>query len=849
MPAVTSALPGALEHPAEVFAYFRREGVPHVVCEEKHMGSRAVVVIACRDAMAARRRFGVLDEAAGIVYTRTGRRFFDDAALEAALVERVRQACEGAGLFDELSTDWVCLDRELLPWSAKAQGLLRSQYAAVGSAAQRAAGAAARALEGMDGPLAARARERLARVEAYVASYRQYCWPVASLVDLKLAPFHVLATEGRVHASQDHPWHMTMAGRLAAADPAVLRATAHLLVDVTDEASVAAGVAWWDDLTVRGGEGMVVKPRTFVARGARGLVQPAVKCRGRDYLRIIYGPEYDAPENLERLRGRRLSGKRSLALREFALGLESLERFVGREPLRRCRPFDERARAVYNTASQFHPASGEHAVDIRPLVGTTPLPQAPARGPVPARPREAALPGDVVSIRQPLAGPTPRTVPQPPPSPPPAAPRPRASGPDPRAPLFMEDPGEALPTEERPLMLSPIPTTAQLPTEPNHRTRVLLRSMVASAPSIAVREIVVKQLEAYGPQAVSLVHNHGTRIVVLPRNAKTKDAYAKYGLTEDSATDLKSDTGGMYDPLGNTLFLREDMLTDGTNAQLSASIARHEFAHALDDALGSALNVRGLYADARSGKGARTVTGYAQTNAAEYFAESTAAWLTPQDEFASRLNPMQRALFATHMAFSGFESPTREQLQQRDPAAHRMLDDLFANRLRSWETTLHRTRGDGYENWLWRAHQVDPQDSRIRLQLMDHALRQAPPGAPRERLERQIEAEYVHVENQLLGLRAAHPADRKLAFRMLNHYMERADRLEDGPRRTALENRSLRVLADLVRQDRQGLKKDDPHAANNLASDYGFLRAQFHDHRMRHAERIMRDVQDAMLRA
>jgi protein phosphatase len=80
---------------------------------------------------------------------------------------------------------------------------------------------------------------------------------------------------------------------------------------------------------------MVVKPLDFIARGSRGLVQPAVKCRGPEYLRIIYGPEYLLPGNLERLRGRSLARKRSLALREFALGVESLERFVRGEPLRR----------------------------------------------------------------------------------------------------------------------------------------------------------------------------------------------------------------------------------------------------------------------------------------------------------------------------------------------------------------------------------------------------------------------------------------------------------------------------------------------------------------------------------
>jgi hypothetical protein len=115
----------------------------------------------------------------------------------------------------------------------------------------------------------------------------------------------------------------------------LLLATNYKLVDVTDPASVAEGVMWWTELTGRGGEGMVVKPLDFILRGKRGLAQPAVKCRGREYLRIIYGPEYTAPENLERLRQRGLGRKRSLALRELALGLEGLQRFVDREPLRR----------------------------------------------------------------------------------------------------------------------------------------------------------------------------------------------------------------------------------------------------------------------------------------------------------------------------------------------------------------------------------------------------------------------------------------------------------------------------------------------------------------------------------
>lgn len=338
-PSETSREPGFLEHPAEAFGYYRHEGVPRVVCEEKHMGSRAVVIV-CRDEDAARRRFGVDDEGIGIVYTRTGRRFFADTALEAELLARLQAAIGAAGIWEAFETDWVCLDAELMPWSAKAEELLRHQYAAVGSAARASLAEAVAALEqaaarGQGADLLERYRSRAEATERYVDAYRRYCWDVASVADLKLAPFHLLATEGAVHTDRDHVWHMETLARICAADEEVLLATPYRVVDVTDPASQAEAIRWWEELTDRGGEGMVVKPFDFVVRGRRGLVQPAVKVRGREYLRIIYSPEYAAPENLERLRSRGLSHKRSLALRQFALGVEGLERFIRREPLRR----------------------------------------------------------------------------------------------------------------------------------------------------------------------------------------------------------------------------------------------------------------------------------------------------------------------------------------------------------------------------------------------------------------------------------------------------------------------------------------------------------------------------------
>jgi protein phosphatase len=243
----------------------------------------------------------------------------------------------GAGFFDEFKTDWFCLDCELMPWSAKARELIQRQYAPVGAAGVASLEAAIEAIEQSPAAshLAEAYRHRLGRLQKYRDAYRRYCWPVNSLADYKLAPFHLLASEGAVHSDKTNRWHMETLHRLAAADPGFILATPFLEIDLADESEIQRACEWWEILTGKGGEGMVVKPIDFVARGPKGPVQPALKCRGREYLRIIYGPEYTAPDQLPRLRSRGLSGKRSLAAREFALGIESLERFIAREPLRR----------------------------------------------------------------------------------------------------------------------------------------------------------------------------------------------------------------------------------------------------------------------------------------------------------------------------------------------------------------------------------------------------------------------------------------------------------------------------------------------------------------------------------
>ncbi|WP_432557491.1 polynucleotide kinase-phosphatase [Granulicoccus sp. GXG6511] len=340
-PSRASTLEGWLERPEEAFAEYANWGVSRVVCEEKHMGSRAIAVIA-RDPGVAERRFGIADGSSGSVFTRTGRPFFPGPA-GATLVARVRDAI--LPLFTALDTDWVALDCELLPWSAKAGGLIRSQYAAVGAAARAALPVAldvlqATAARGLDADahgavatLAERSRRRLANAEKFRDAYAAYCRPTDGLAGVTLAPFQILAVEGHAPAiTEPHEWHLAELARL---DSPFLTPTRHVFVDLTSATEKAAAVDWWLDLTASGGEGMVVKPAGMrvpdlpVGRARGG--QAGLKVRGREYLRIVYGPDY--LESLDVLRKRQLGKKRHLAEREHALGLDALEGFVAGEPL------------------------------------------------------------------------------------------------------------------------------------------------------------------------------------------------------------------------------------------------------------------------------------------------------------------------------------------------------------------------------------------------------------------------------------------------------------------------------------------------------------------------------------
>lgn len=278
----------AVEHPAEAFAGLRKRGIERAVCEELHGGSRAIVVV-CRDEETARRRFGLTGE--GLAVNRAGRRLFE-GKLERQLLARVREALDRSGFWETLQTDWVFLDCDLLPWAKDAVVRL----AAVGAAARaslpkalaRLAEAGARGVDVRE--LLARYRERQDLASRFTETLRRRSWPVRSVTDLRLAPYHVLATEGAVHKDKDHLWHLAATAEICRADPGLLVPTRHRVVALADSESEAEAIAGWEERTAEGGEGIVVKPLAFGG--------PAFLCRGPEALRLVHGPEYTRARRL-----------------------------------------------------------------------------------------------------------------------------------------------------------------------------------------------------------------------------------------------------------------------------------------------------------------------------------------------------------------------------------------------------------------------------------------------------------------------------------------------------------------------------------------------------------------------
>ena len=331
-----------LERPEQAFDEYRAAGVSEVVCELKHMGSRAIV-IAARNAETLERVFG--PRGAGVVYTRTSRRFFDNEGEERQIIDAVSDAMSATGTWEAIGSDWIMLDGELVPWVTKARGLIEDHYQGPGLAGRIATEATLNALN----QHAARTAGGDENARSAIARTRARCEAVARFNNMiehyqgtdpkaRFAPFAVLASEGKVWAKDvGRPAQLELLGALASSNDTLV-ATESRRIRLDDAQACAAGAKWWESMTQPPAheEGMVVKPiEACTKEQLRARVQPALKVRGAQYLHIIYGPEYSIPENLERLRRRASGAKRALAIREHAIGVEGLERLVAGAPLHR----------------------------------------------------------------------------------------------------------------------------------------------------------------------------------------------------------------------------------------------------------------------------------------------------------------------------------------------------------------------------------------------------------------------------------------------------------------------------------------------------------------------------------
>ncbi|MBY0012565.1 polynucleotide kinase-phosphatase [Paenibacillus typhae] len=323
-----------LEHPQEAFDYFRSQGVSTMVAEKKHMGSRAVLLL-FRDEQAAVSYIG--RPALGTIYSRTGRAFFDRET-EAKVLARLNTDLVQAGYFTRYNTEMLLLDAEIIPWNLKARELIATQYAHVAEAAKmdrehllvklRQAEAAGRDVSGWVQEMEA----KLQSVQVFREAFQQYCWDVSGLEGIRIAPFHILAHSGQSFFDHSHIWHMEQARQLAGISPLFMETEYRVIRSAADEADV---IKWWQDMTEDGHEGIVIKPEIFITKHGRHMVQPAIKVRGRKYLHMIYGIDYLQPDNLKRLKQRRTSKKERHALMECALSVESVNRFIRKEPLER----------------------------------------------------------------------------------------------------------------------------------------------------------------------------------------------------------------------------------------------------------------------------------------------------------------------------------------------------------------------------------------------------------------------------------------------------------------------------------------------------------------------------------
>lgn len=328
-----------LEYPQEAFHYYSRAGLTQVICEEFHAGSQ-VVVILCRNSTVAENRFKTAPGEIGVCYNRIGQRVFSKS-WEKTILTHFIQILDQQNFWQEFQTDWVCFEAVLSPKNFRQEELFATNYAKRSYATEFLYTKVIDSLSQSE-KQGARVQglikyyeERKYLGENDVTLYSKYFWPVSRIQDLKIAPVHLLATQGKNYFAQEHLWQLRVfeswikAEEQLASDLRLLKNTSYKIVALNDSEAILKAIEEWESETHAG---WVIKPPTFLPQGNYPRLQPALKCRRPGYLKLHYGPEYGLPKNLRRLKIRNLSPFRMHVLKTFALSTEALDRFVQNRP-------------------------------------------------------------------------------------------------------------------------------------------------------------------------------------------------------------------------------------------------------------------------------------------------------------------------------------------------------------------------------------------------------------------------------------------------------------------------------------------------------------------------------------
>lgn len=309
-----------LEHPLAAFQYYAERGIRTLIEEPKYMGSRAYALLFRDPEQAHRHGF----EYPILMNARSGGFFFRDPTQAMALWQDVAP---------KMKDDFIILDMEVMPWSLKAERLIANDFTLPGEAAQLWR-------KRHQPELVDNATKFLEMVRIYGAD-----------APLEARVFHVLAA-GRMMENKKKPnWvhyfdprygfyrtHEEQLAEIRALEGDIVKPTTYQVVDLDSAASKEASVRRWLDYCESGGEGFVYKTPTFFTLGSTGFpIQPAMKVRGRDYLRIIYGMDYLQPEYFDRLKQRGTKMKRLLAVQEQEIAIHILRCFINGNEIERLR--------------------------------------------------------------------------------------------------------------------------------------------------------------------------------------------------------------------------------------------------------------------------------------------------------------------------------------------------------------------------------------------------------------------------------------------------------------------------------------------------------------------------------